>query len=105
MRITCAGVFAVLLAGCQAPPGVPAPPVAIVPGQTTRQDLLLGLGDPIGTYEQEQVVVWRVATDAAGEPVFRRQDAYTGQPYRHELVVVFGRQGAVERFNTVRVLP
>ena len=75
-------------------------------GETTREDVLLRLGDPSGLFEGERILTYVVRIDEDDElhVLTRRlgtQYGTTWQPGLYSLVLVFARDGLLERHSVV----
>lgn len=101
--LLCAAAL-LLVTGCAT-----APPVGqrdllafVTDGVTTKSDIYLRLGPPGREFEGGHIATWRVAEDEGGYYVVASStDSWRGS--RHELVVVFGANGRVERHSLVRL--
>ncbi|MFM1767992.1 MAG: hypothetical protein RJA22_521 [Verrucomicrobiota bacterium] len=98
-----------LLAGCATLPPARADLLDFLRvGQTTREEVILRLGQPSGTYEQERILTYRIgqAGDEGYYLVSPRAVGPEGAPFhaeRFSLVMVFDAQGRLEKHQLVRV--
>ena len=103
-RATIWGAALLLVTGCAT-----APPVGqrdllafVTDGVTAKSDIYLKLGPPGREFEGGRIATWRVAEDDGGYYVVASStDGWRGS--RHELVVVFGANGRVERHSLVQL--
>jgi hypothetical protein len=102
--------FAVL-GGCASPPPLISGEAEVrsalpyvVPGETTRESLLLRFGPPAWSFEDGRIVTWRLQRDDAGNfaPKVATTTFVAIRP-AYGLVVIFDARGCVERFNLVDI--
>ncbi len=104
-----AGLLAALAIGCVAAPRIPgaAPNLLdfLKDGQTTRQDVIVSLGQPSGTFEHEGILTYRVGHDAEQGYylVIHRQIGSWEVITAYSLVLVFDDQGILRQHKLVPV--
>jgi hypothetical protein len=102
-------ILGLLLAGCASMPPARKDLLDFLrPGQTTREEVILRLGQPSGTFERERILTYRVGQlgDEGYYLVSPRSLAPEGTPFhaeRFSLVIVFDAQGRLEKHQLVRV--
>ena len=92
-----------LLGGCETVPRGRADLLGfITDGKTTRETVLLKLGDPIASYEAGRIVVYRLAKDDGG---YFRVDPGLWWPSgaRHDVVLVFDSGGVLQKHSLMQV--
>ena len=76
----------------------------LVPGKTTRQDVLFTLGQPSATFEQEKVFTYRIGQDNNDAYyVVGRNQPQSWQAIRYSLVLIFDSDGILRKQNLVPV--
>ena len=71
-------------------------------GQTTRTEVLLHLGTPSGSFENERILTYRIGGDSS-KGYFVRDAAATWHETSYSLVLVFDSDGVLENQSLVRV--
>lgn len=102
-RLIC-GAALLLITGCATAPPVGQPDLLafVTDGVTPKSEIFLRLGPPGREFEGGRIATWRVANDEGGYYVVASStEASRGS--RHELVVVFGANGRVERHSLVQL--
>lgn len=66
-------------------------------GSTTKQEILGRLGLPSSSYDNEKVLIYRVALDEDG-----RMNMFSGGGTCHACVLVFSDDGLLERHSLVK---
>jgi hypothetical protein len=99
-------VITLLLASCLA--GCAATPIGradlldfVADGRTTREQAFLELGEPSGIFENGAILTYRLDADEAGYFPSERGQGFAG--IRHNLVLVFGPDGILERHSLVAI--
>ena len=103
-------LIAALLAGCATPPNAWKDLLAFLEaGRTTREEVLLRLGQPSGSFEQERVLTYRIGQYGeqgyfiiSPKVVLPAQGA-SWQNVNFSLVIVFDEQGRLQRHELIRV--
>lgn len=99
-----------LLGGCVTPP--PAQPDLLKflsPGHTTREEVILTLGQPSATFEQDRILTYRIGEIAEkGQFVISPRlllpaQAATWQNVTYSLVLVFTDRGTLREHRLVKV--
>jgi|CZKM01.1.fsa_nt_gi hypothetical protein len=73
-------------------------------GQTTRQEVLLTLGQPSASFEQEKILTYRLGEDAKqGYYLIIPNATMQWQVVHYSLVLVFDSSGVLQRQNLVAV--
>lgn len=73
-------------------------------GKTTREAVLLKLGQPSAAFEQEKILTYRLGEDTSqGYYVVSPKAALPWQNVRHSLVLVFDDNGVLQRQSLVDV--
>jgi hypothetical protein len=73
-------------------------------GQTTRQQVLLKLGQPSASFEQEKILTYRLGEDPKqGYYLISPKAALPWQAVHYSLVLVFDANGLLERQSLVTV--
>ena len=101
----------VMLLGCVAGCATPAIPGAsrdllkfLQTGQTTRQEVLLKLGQPSAVFEQEKILTYRLGEDPKqGYFIVAPKAALSWQAVHYSLVMVFDGSGILQRQSLVPV--
>ncbi|HSH15160.1 MAG TPA: hypothetical protein VLD18_03940 [Verrucomicrobiae bacterium] len=99
-------VFAFCLAGCATViPGASRGLLAFLqPGSTTRQEVVLALGQPSATLEQERILTYRIGEDPRqGYYVITAKALMPWEAVRHSLVLVFDVEGVLQQHRLVAV--
>lgn len=78
----------------------------VVPGETTREAMVLRFGPPDWAFQDGRILTWRVRRDDAGEfhplpPASVVASPFEYVPRGYGLVVIFDEHGVVARFNLV----
>lgn len=98
------------MTGCVTPPNARTDLLAFFEtGKTTREEVLLRLGQPSGSFEQERIFTYRIGQ--YGEqgyfiisPKFvLPAQAASWQKVQFSLVIVFDKQGSFRKHELVRV--
>ena len=74
----------------------------IATGQTTRTDVLLRLGIPSASFENERILTYRIGGDSS-KGFFVRDAAGTWYETSYSLVLVFDSNSVLENQSLVRV--
>ncbi len=72
-------------------------------GMTTKEQVVLRLGQASGTYEAERIVTYRIGEDDSGYFVRDRTSAMDWQNTSHSLVLVFDENNVLRRHSLVPV--
>ena len=104
-------VLVVWLTGCATPPvrGRADLLAFLVDGTTTRQTVLLQLGEPSGRFEHEKILTYRLGYDEGTKHYWlvERENDPTGWPTwlraQYSLVLVFDEQGVLRKHSRVEV--
>jgi len=109
----CFGLLAAVLAsGCTSTKfeGRQVLPDSLADGQTTREDVLLTLGQPSARFEDGRILTYRLGHNPGnnGYQVFQRDPAIpmgwsTWSTADHSLVLVFDDEGVLRRHSFVKV--
>ena len=75
----------------------------LAPGTTTRADVILRLGEPSRTYEDDRILTYRVDKDDGGYVVVDRARMWTD--VRYTLVLLFDGQGVLQNHSLVAARP
>ena len=70
-------------------------------GKTTRKEIYDRLGNPLSLYEHRRIIIYLLITDARGR--LRVDQAQGRADEVFNLILVFGKEGVLERHNLVRV--
>jgi hypothetical protein len=73
----------------------------LIDGQTRREEVLLTLGQPSGSFEKEQILTYRVGHDS--EQGYYVIDTRSWDGVRYSLVVVFDDKGFLRAHKLVAV--
>ena len=74
------------------------------PGETTRQEVVLKLGQPSGTFEQDRILTYRLGEDGQqGYFIVTPKSLMPWSQVRHSLVLVFDARGVLEKQSLVPV--
>ena len=85
--------------GCSVPPVGQRDLLAFLqPGTTTRAEVLLKLGPPDASYEQERILTYRLSEDEGG---YRFPKSY--DPEKYSLVLVFDAKSVLVKRTLVKV--
>jgi hypothetical protein len=82
--------------------GDPALLEFITIGQTTRTEVVLRLGKPSASFEDERILTYRIGGDSSNG-YFVRDAAGSWYETSYSLVLVFGSGGVLENQSLVRV--
>jgi hypothetical protein len=96
-----------LICGCATAP-IPGASRDLVgfldPGRTTREEVVLKLGQPSGAFEQERIITYRLGQDdKQGYFIVSQKATMPWQSVRYSLVLVFDEKGVLLRKNMVDV--
>ncbi len=95
------------LTGCTTAPIPGARPdllAFLVPGQTTRENVILTLGQPSAAFEQEHILTYRLGEDPQqGLYVISPKTLLPWQQVKYSLVLVFDAGGRLQQQNRVPV--
>jgi len=95
-------LLAAFLAGCaSAPIGQGGLLDFIQDGQTTKEDVLLKLGEPNALYEESRILTYRLSQDEKGWILLGPTKGW-GEAFVN-LVLVFDAQGVLRRHSQVKV--
>jgi hypothetical protein len=73
-------------------------------GQTTREQVLITLGQPSAAFEQEKILTYRLGHDAGqGYYIITPRQLMSWQSVRYSLVLVFDANGVLRTHNLVDV--
>lgn len=72
-------------------------------GMTTKEEVVLKLGQPSGTYEAEKIVTFRIGKDDLGYFVRDRSSGMDWVNTSHSLVLVFDENNILRRHSLVPV--
>ncbi|MEI8290717.1 MAG: hypothetical protein WCH99_14720 [Verrucomicrobiota bacterium] len=95
-----------LVAGCVSPvPGASRNLLSFMQnGQTTRQEVILKLGQPSGSFEHEQILTYRIGEDKdQGYYLVSPKFMQPWQSVRYSLVLLFDDRGVLQKKNMVSV--
>jgi hypothetical protein len=107
LRVAAIVLGTVCLAGCATPPIQGANPRLLEflrDGTSTRDEVILALGQPSATFQQERILTYRLGEDAT-------QGYFVEQPHstspwlgvRYSLVLVFDAGGTLQKHSLVPV--
>lgn len=100
-------LLAVLVAGCATPaiPGARPDLLAFLsPGQTTREEVILQLGQPSAAFEQEHILTYRIGEHPSqGLYVVSPKAMLPWQQVKYSLVLVFDTRGTLQKESRVPV--
>jgi hypothetical protein len=109
----CFGLLAAVLAvGCTSTKfeGRQVLPDSLADGQTTREDVLLTLGQPSARFESDRILTYRLVynPNSKGFSIVQRDPAIqmgwsTWSTADHSLVLVFDGEGVLRRHSFVKV--
>lgn len=108
LRLVAIVLGAMCLAGCATPPIQGADPHLLEflrDGASTRDEVMLALGQPSATFQQERVLTYRLGEDAK-QGYFVEQPHATNLPWvgvRYSLVLVFDAGGTLQKHSLVPV--
>ena len=111
-RTTLSRVFATLLAlwlaGCATPTPIPGASRDLLKflqiGKTTREEVLLKLGQPSASFEHEKILTYRVGEDIKqGFYVVNPRAMMPWEQARYSLVLVFDEGGILQKQSRVAV--
>jgi hypothetical protein len=96
------------LSGCQTPPAIPGASPGLLnfvqDGRTTREEIMLKLGQPSASFEQERILTYRIGHDPAqGYYLVAPNQLRQWQDVRHSLVLVFDGGGVLLKHTLVPV--
>jgi len=92
----------ILLAGCASTPvGRGDLLDFLTVGVSTREDVILKLGEPNSTYEDARILAYRLSRDEGGWIILDQPHAW--RSVRINLVVVFNDKGVLTRHSLVEV--
>ena len=94
------------VAGCVSPvPGASRDLLSFMQnGQTTRQEVILKLGQPSGSYEHEKILTYRIGEDRdQGYFLVSPKFMQPWQSVRYSLVLLFDDNGLLQKKNMVSV--
>jgi len=106
IRVVAALVFATWLAGCATPiPGASPDLLAFLQiGKTTREEVLLKLGQSSASFEHERILTYRIGEDPSqGRYVITPRAMMPWQKVHYSLVLVFDEDGRLQKQNLVKV--
>ncbi len=100
-----ATLLTVWLTGCATVPGASPDLLKFLQlGQTTREDVILKLGQPSGAFEHERILTYRIGENSHGRYVLSPQTLPPNwEKVRYSLVLVFDQNGKLEKQNLVPV--
>lgn len=95
--------FLGVLAGCAGLPPIPADKnlLDVVAHGTSRETILLKLGEPSAGFEQGRILTYRIGAGEDGYFLLDRQVRWTNTKY--SLVLVFDENGLLAKHNLVQV--
>ncbi len=98
-------LLVVWLSGCVIIPGADRDLLKFLEaGKTTREEVLLKLGQPSATLEQERVLTYRIGEDSQeARYVIAARAILPWQQVQYSLVLVFDGNGRLEKQSLVRV--
>jgi hypothetical protein len=103
-------LFSLMVTGCATPPHARKDLLAFFEvGRTTREEVLLKLGQPSGSFEHDRILTYRIGKYGeegyyviAPKVMLPAQGA-TWQTVSFSLVIVFDAQGRIEKHQLVQV--
>ena len=99
-------VSLLVVSGCATPiPGARTDLLAFLKeGRTTREEVILTLGQPSGTFEEDGILTYRVGFDASqGYFIISPKEVLPWQLVRYSLVLVFNESGTLRTQRLVDV--
>ena len=103
-------LISALLTGCVTPPNARKDLLAFFEtGRTTREEVLLKLGQPSGSFEQDRILTYRIGQyGEEGYFIVSPKVVYTAQAANWQnvhfsLVIVFDEQGRLRKHELVKV--
>jgi hypothetical protein len=103
-------LISALLAGCATPPNARTDLLAFLEaGRTTREEVLLKLGQPSGSFEQDRILTYRIGQYGeqgyyvTSPKVVLPAQGNSWQNVHFSLVIVFDEQGRLQKHQLVRV--
>ena len=78
--------------------------------QTTKEEVILNLGQPSGRFESEKILTYRLGYESGNKGcyVVERISSWSGEPFwanaRYSLVLVFDGQNILRKHSLVEVL-
>jgi len=108
LGLTLTTLLLLALAGCATPPVVPGASPDLLKflqdGASTREQIMLTLGQPSATYEQEKILTYRVGENKAqGYYLVTPSQLRQWEDVRYSLVLVFDAGGTLQRHSLVAV--
>lgn len=88
------------LTGCGTPIGNQQLLDFIQDDKTTREEVLLRLGEPSATFQNERILTYRVDQDDGGYIVVSKSESFSA---KFSLVLSFDEDGVLRRHSLVRV--
>ena len=105
LNLLAATLIIAFVAGCATPaiPGASRELLKFIEiGHTTREEVLLKLGQPSAAFEQEKILTYRVGEDLKqGYYLVSPKAVLPWQAVRYSLVLVFDANGVLQRQNLV----
>ncbi len=101
-------LFFLLSAGCETPRIIPGASLDLLrfiqEGKTTREEIVLKLGQPAASFEQEKILTYRLGEDPKqGYFLIVPNQLRQWQAVAHSLVLVFGADGVLQKHSLVKV--
>lgn len=103
-------LISLLLTGCATPPNARTDLLAFLEaGKTTREEVLLTLGQPSGSFEQERIFTYRIGEYGEhgyfiiSPKVVLPAQSTSWQNVQFSLVIVFDDQGRLRKQQLIRV--
>jgi len=99
------GALLLLLGGCATnePIGDTGLFDFLIEGETTKQDILLTLGQPSGVYEEESVYAYRVLGDEQIGYRIKSVEPRGWHGITYSLVLIFDEQDVLKKYSLVSV--
>jgi len=99
-------LLSLVFAGCTTPiPGARQDLLRFLEtGRTTREEVMLKLGQPSASFEQEKILTYRIGQDdKQGFYIVTAKALQPWQAVRFSLVLVFNSDGVLQKQSLVRV--
>lgn len=103
-----AALLLVAFAGCATPPVIPGASPDLLKflqdGASTREQIMLTLGQPAATYEQEKILTYRLGQNPAqGYYLITPNQLRQWEDVRYSLVLILDANGTLQKHSLVAV--
>ncbi len=108
MRVLWICWLAVLMAvsGCVSEPPIPGASPALLDflqqGEVTRKDVILQLGEPSSSFEDDSILTWRIGENPK-QGMYVITPSMIGWHARYSLVLTFNEAGVLEEISRIPV--